>query len=120
MKCTLKENIANISGKSGNVLFKTYTKADGSKETRVYLLPHRSGYNKYGYERKAPLSQNELASRARFKQVAERINSLSNEEREQYANEWTQNKYCFNGKKYATLRGYIMTRLYADMKNLPE
>ena len=39
MKCKLNPNFQNISGKSGNMMFKTFTKRDGSKETRAYILP---------------------------------------------------------------------------------
>ena len=110
-KVDLMAGVESISGKVGNVVFRTFQRRDGKSETRVYSSKRR--------ERTTKLSKNELASRAKFRQVAERLNSLSNEEREQYAKEWTQNNYFFNGKKYATLRGYIMTRLYAEMKNLP-
>ena len=110
-KVDLMAGIQSVSGKAGNFVFKTYRRPDGKTETRMY--PYKK------QKRTTKLSQNELASRAKFKQVAERLNALSNEEREQYANDWRQNNYLFNGKKYATLRGYIMTRLYAEMKNLP-
>ena len=111
-KVDLMAGIQSVSGRAGNFVFRTFRRLDGKTETRMY--PYKK------QERKTKLSQNELASRAKFRQVAARLNALSNEEREQYANEWKQNNYFFNGKKYATLRGYIMTRLYADMKNLPD
>ena len=111
-KVDLMAGIQSISGTAGNFVFRTFRRLDGKTETRMYP------YEKH--KRTTKLSKNELAARAKFRLVAERLNSLSNEEREQYAKEWTQNKYFFNGKKYATLRGYIMTRLYADMKNLPD
>ena len=51
MKCTLNSNIKSISGKVGSLLFKTYTKPDGTKETRAYGLPRKEN-GKFGYERK--------------------------------------------------------------------
>ena len=114
MKCKLKSNIESISGRCGNVLYKTFTKLDGSKETRVYLLP-RMENGKYGYERKAPLSKNEQAARIRFQEISAQVSAMSAEEKHRYAQEMHDAKLLFNGKKYATLRGYIMARLYAEI-----
>ena len=117
MKCTLNPKFGSISGKSGNVLFKTFHRADGKTETRAYLLPKNRETGKYGYARKAAVTEGEIESRERFKRVSEIVASLSDEEKQQYSREWKIAKYKFNGKKYCTLRGYIIARLYADMKN---
>jgi hypothetical protein len=114
MKVLLNPSIKSVSGKSGGMLFKTYTKRDGSTETRMYLLP-KKGIGKYGYTRKAKVTEKEQASRSRFALIAERIKNLSDEERMNYHEQWRAAKYMFNGKKYATLRGYIMARLYAEL-----
>ena len=117
MKCILNPNIGSISGKSGNMLFKTFHRADGKTETRAYLLPRNRETGRYGYKRKAAVTQGEMESRGRFKRVSEIVASLSDENKQQYSQEWKKAKYKFNGKKYCTLRGYIIARLYADMKN---
>ena len=68
-KCELSKNILSISGKIGNLVFKTYKRRDGTTETRAYRKPT--------YERKTPPGKKELAARSRFssmaKQVAERM-----------------------------------------------
>ena len=116
MKCTLKPGVANISGKSGGLLFKTFTKPDGTKETRCYLMPkHKDG--SFGYERKAKVTAGELAARQKFQTATMAIQALTEEQRTDYAREWKAAHYKFNGKKYNTLRGYIMARIYDDLKN---
>jgi len=117
MKCTLNSSFKSLSGKCGNVLYKTYHRADGKTETRAYFLPLNRETGKYGYKRKAAPSQKEIETRARFKRISEILASLSDETKQQYNREWMKAKYKFNGKKYATLRGYIVARLYVDMKN---
>ena len=96
-------------------MFRTFKKRDGSTETRMYLLP-RKGNGKYGYTRKSKASENEQAARSRFTAVSEKIKNLSEEERMNYHKQWVAAKYKFNGKKYATLRGYIMARMYAEQQ----
>ena len=117
MKCNLNSNIKSISGKCGNVLYKTFHRADGKTETRAYFLPFNRETGKYGYKRKAAVTQGEIESRGRFKRVSEIFASLSDEAKQQYSREWEKARYRFNGKKYCTLRGYIIARLYADLKN---
>lgn len=119
MKCTLNPQIKNISGKCGGLLYKTFTRADGKKETRVYILPRKEN-GKFGYSRKAAYSESEIASKARFAQIAGMIKALSDEQKAQYQKEWKAANYKFNGKKYCILRGYIMARLYDEMKKSAE
>ena len=118
MKCTLRPDIESMSGKCGNMLFKTYNRPNGKKETRAYFLPVKSisptGKKTYGYKRNTALSDKEKAARTRFKRFSEIVAKLSFEEKRRYSNEWRAAKYKFNGKKYVTLRGYIMARLYAE------
>lgn len=115
MKAILNSNIKSISGKCGGLLFKTYKRRDGSTETRVYTLPKKRN-GEYGYTRKAATTEKERASRARFAAIADAIKNLSEEQLKFYQKQWRKNKFMFNGKKYATLRGYIMARLYAEQK----
>ena len=118
MKCTLRPDIESMSGKCGNMLFKTYTKPNGKKETRAYFLPVKdvspTGKKTYGYKRQAALSKKEIGARNKFTIVSRQIMNLTDEQRQQYAKEWKAAKYKYNGKKYNTLRGYIMARLYAE------
>ena len=116
MKCTLNPGIKNISGKFGGMIFRTFTRPDGSKETRAYGLPRKKD-GSFGYERKSPLSKKEIAARERFKKFSDCIANMSDEQKRKYHKEWKAAKYKFNGKEYATLRGYIMARLYAENKN---
>jgi hypothetical protein len=118
MKVTLSQGIETMSGKSNGVLFKTYNRPNGKKETRAYILPVKdvspTGKKTYGYKRQSALSKNEIGVRNKFTIVSRRIKNLTDEQRQQYAKEWKAAKYKFNGKKYVTLRGYIMARLYAE------
>ena len=113
MKCELDPNIKSMSGKVGNMLFKTFKRPDGKTETRAYLMPRREN-GKFGYERKTRVSEKEKAQRNRFSDVSHMLSSMSEEEKVRYALEWRKANYRFNGKKYATLRGYIMARLFAE------
>lgn len=36
---------------------------------------------------------------------------------EAYHETWVANRYCYGGKTYATLRGYIVARIYNKLKN---
>lgn len=116
MKCTLNSNIKSISGKCGGILYKTFTR-NGKQFTRAYILPYDRETGKYGYKRQAPVTKKEIACRAKFTLVTERLNQLSEDTKKQFAQQWKADKYCFNGKKYCTLRGYIMARLYAETEN---
>lgn len=119
MKCILNPEIGNISGKSGGLLYRTYKRPNGKTETRAYLLPRKQN-GSYGYERKTPLSDNEIAVRNRFAKAAEYFKNLSNEQKQRYCKEFSRNKYTFNGKKYSTVRGYIIARFYAGETILSE
>lgn len=115
MKCTLTSGIESISGsikqKNGSrIVFKTFSKPSvnrGSKtETHVYLMRRQ--------ERSTPLSENEIAARNRFAEAATYFKNLSEEQRMAYYKPWKSANYCYKGKKYATLRGYIVARFYAN------
>ena len=96
-------------------MFKTFTKPDGTKETRAYGLPRKRD-GSFGYERKAAVTAGELAARQKFQTIALAIKALPEEQRMKYQREWQKNSYKFNGKKYATLRGYIMARMYTEIQ----
>lgn len=111
MKITLAAGIESISGKNGNMVFRTYKRPNGKTETCAYILPRK------GYRRSTKPSGNELAARSRFAQISLKLSNLTEEQRTRYAQEWQISDYKFNGKLYATLRGYIMARLYAEQAN---
>ena len=113
-KVTLRSDIQSISGRVGNILFKTYTKTDGTKETRAYSIPYR-GNGRY-YQRSTKPSAGEIAARKQFQNICMAIKALTKEQRQNYCREWVKAKYTLNGKKYASLRGYIMARMYQDLK----
>lgn len=74
MKVTLPQGIASISGtisssRHHKLIAKTFKKADGTKETRFYMMPR--------FQRSTPPSDKEIAARNRFwymaKEVSRRI-----------------------------------------------
>ena len=115
MKCTLMPGIKSISGAMNvangrQMVFKTYKKraADGTikEETRLYMMDRK--------ERTKPLSKGEQNARLRFKQATDYYNALEEWQRAEYHHQWIAEKYCYNGKKYGTLRGYIIARYYKN------
>lgn len=110
MKCTLNSNIKNLSGKQGNLLFKTFHRPDGSTETRAYLLPKRKN-GKHGFERTTPPSDAELKNRSKFATACALYKNISDAERDFWRKLWIRNKYRLNGKKYNTLRGFFIASI---------
>ena len=109
--------IESISGSikqkdDSRIIFKTFTKPSvnrkGKTETRIYLAQK--------HERTTPLSKAEIAARKRFFMVAQRIKNLTDEERQRYREDFVRDKYTFNGKRYATLRGWLVARFSAEYK----
>ena len=117
MKVTLAPGIESISGsmKSKNgvrIVYKTYTKPSikrpgGKPETRAYFVPESS------YQRRTPISQKEIANRSKFRDASMYWLNLSDKLKKSYYDEWKRSKYMFNGKKYKTLRGYVIARYFA-------
>ena len=115
MKCTLMPGIKSISGAMNvangrQMVFKTFrrTAADGTikEETRLYMMDKK--------KRTKPLSKGEQNARQRFKQATDYFNELNEWQRAEYHHQWRADKYIYNGKKYATLRGYIVARYYKN------
>ena len=117
MKVTLPPGIESISGsmKSKNgvrIVYKTYTKPSikrpgGKPETRAYFVPESS------YQRRTPISQKEIANRSKFRDASMYWLNLSDKLKKSYYDEWKRSKFMFNGKKYKTLRGYVIARYFA-------
>ena len=115
MKCKLNPNFQAISGKSGKLMFKTYTKRDGTTETRVYSLPRRKD-GSYGYERRTPVSKAEQANRSIFAIAQSLKAKLTDEEKDTLAHEFLLTNGMFRGKKYRTLQGFISAWVFAFVK----
>jgi len=112
MKVSLPRGIASISGTVSRrpdgckLIAKTYHKADGSKETRMYWMPK--------FQRSTPVSDNERAVRTRFTEATRFYQQLTTGQKMQYAEAFKKDRYRFNGKEYVTLRGYIIARFYRN------
>ena len=112
MIVSLPRGIASISGtlsrsRDGRKLVaKTFRKADGSKQTRMYWMEKQ--------QRSTPITQCEQANRARFAEASLFFLQLSEQERKRYAQAMKKDGYHFNGKAYATLRGYVIARFYQN------
>ena len=100
---TLTKNVHYFKGEK--MITRVVASVRGGKQ-RLYLRKYT--------ERQAPLSQKEMAARNRFREMALRLNALTDEQKQQYQNEWKRDRYKFNAKTYKTLRGYIMARMYAE------
>ncbi len=101
----------SVKGANGSrLIFKTYKRPSVNRpsktETRCYLS-HKK-------KRTKPLSANEIACRVRFTEARAYAANLSDEQRMQYHDEWKRSDYLFNGKRYATLKGYVIARYYAE------
>ena len=66
------------------------------------------------YSRRAkPPTKSELQIRRRFAQASAFYHDLSDPIRRRYHAEWKKSGYLYRGKKYVTLRGYVIARFYA-------
>ncbi len=119
MKCELAPGIKSMSGKSGGILFKKYRKADGSTETRAYLLPRKKNGG-HGYTRKTAVTKEEKQRRMNFALASAYASHVladkSSPEFRMWEDLFKDNKGMYNGKKYKTLRGYIMAIEFAERK----
>ena len=113
MICVLNPEIKSLSGKSGGVIFRTYKRPNGETETRAYLLRKKKN-GAFGYERRTKPSDDELKRRHKFANATGAAAKMSDKQKDDYAKQWKKANYRFNGKKYNTLRGYIIARLYAE------
>ena len=90
----------------------------GKKVTKRVVAIVRNGkqrvYIRQSTPRSTPPTEKEIIARARFARMSEIYLSLSDETKHKYAQEMKRAKCKFNGKKYSSLRGYIIARLYAD------
>ena len=66
MKIELAAGIDSISGKCGNMIFKTYKRPNGKTETRAYFNPYRRSSWEKVNPRKTPPSDAEIKARSLF------------------------------------------------------
>ena len=65
------------------------------------------------YDRPGTISDKELGLRKRFSDAARFYSALTEADKERYYRLWRKDNLKYNGKKYATLRGYVVARFYA-------
>ena len=94
---------------------RTIKYADGTKR-KIIVTCSKSGkqrmYLRDYKTRTTPVSDKELKARGKFAEAAQFYSNLTEEQKEAYSQQWRKNKYRLNGKKYGTLRGYIVALFY--------
>ena len=102
-----------MEGVSGTL--RTIKIADGIKR-KVIVTCSKTGkqrlYLRDYKTRTAPVTDKELKARGKFAEAAQFYRNLTEEQKEAYSKQWRKNKYRLNGKKYGTLRGYIVALFY--------
>ena len=111
--CEFAGGIKNVRGTlSKKVIFDR-----GEKITRIVTASVRGGkqrvYIRDIRQRTTPISEREKCARTQFAAANTYWLSLTDEQKKTYQSEWKRSNYKFNGKKYATLRGYVIARFYA-------
>ena len=113
--CDFAGGVENVRG---TICKSTRINWHGERVTTRVVAMMRGGkqrvYIRQDRERSTPISDNERQARARFKEFSQMYTSMSDETKRKYEKEWKRANYKFNGKKYVTLRGYIMARHYAE------
>lgn len=98
-----------MKGVSGTL--RTIKLADGTKRKTIVTCSKTGKQRIYFRDykpRTTKVSEKEKKARGIFAAAASFYRDLSKEQLEFYHKEWKKNKYMFNGKKYATLRGYVV------------
>ena len=81
----------------------------------AYVTPsgkQKIGIRRYPVRASAP-TENELKARKRFAEAAEYWRNLSDSQKQDFHVDWCRGNHSFRGKKYGTLRGYVIARFYA-------
>ena len=81
----------------------------------AYVTPsgkQKIGIRRYAGRASAP-SENEIKARKRFAEAAAYWRNLTNSQKQHFHVEWCRGNCSFRGKKYGTLRGYVIARFYA-------
>ena len=98
----------SIKEKNGSTIIYKHMKGDKPGYGRMYLMPRGT------YQRKTKPTEKEMHARNKFAQASYYAAFMPTPLKEKYAEQWRKNKYQLNGKKYCTLRGYIMACYYAN------
>ena len=106
----MRGTISRHTVKSHGVTYITsvVAKVTSSGKQRIYIQQRP--------ERTTPVSERERKARAVFAEMIGKVKDMSDEQKEVYAKEMKRSKGKFNGRKYSSLRGYIVARLYAEEK----
>ena len=73
MKVELAAGIESVSGKCGNMIFKTFKRPNGKTETRAYFNPyHRTRWEKVSARKSKP-TKSELKARSSFGAIASEV-----------------------------------------------
>ena len=119
--CDFAGGVQNVRG---TISKSTRINHDGVRVTNRVVAMVRNGkqrvYIRQDRVRTTPPSDNEIQSRARFSRINQTYAALTDEQKQKYAKEWKRANFKFNGKKYNTLRGYIVARLYAEQTSTPQ
>ena len=111
--CEFAGGIENVRG----TLKKETYFSNGKKVTRSVVASVRGGkqrlYLRTYRERSTPISEKEKLIRSRFSAATFYWGSLFPEQKERFADDYKCSKCMFNGKKYKTLRGYVIARFFA-------
>ena len=83
-------------------------------EARVTKSGKQKIYIRYDTPSNRKPSSNMTMAMSRFTMASRIFKNMSPDEKMKYHKEWKAAKYKFNGKKYNTLRGYIIARLFAE------
>ena len=73
MKVELAAGIESVSGKCGNMIFKTFKRPDGKKETRAYFNPYRRTRLGKVSARKSKPTKSEIKARSSFGAIASEV-----------------------------------------------
>ena len=103
-KVILMDGMAGISGKVGNMVFRTY------KNGKVTCIPYEPK------QRITPPSAKEMKNREAFGAATEAWNTMPATTKAYWEAEYMRDKATFNGKRYVTLHGYFIARFMAEQK----
>ncbi len=102
-----------MAGVSGTL--RTITFADGTKRKTIVTCSKNGKQRIYFRDykpRTTKVTEKEKKARGKFAEAAQFYNNLTDEQKEAYRKKWVKHRYRLNGKKYATLRGYIVASFY--------
>ena len=112
---------AGIEGVSGTLSKHRFITPEGAVTKRVVVTcSKRTGkqriYIREYKPRTTPVSAKEQQNRQRMTEATTLAGNLALWKKNAYARDWKESNGVFNGKKYATIRGYLIARIYAELK----